>query len=390
MVLWGAGFASSLTRSPLSQVKTMPSLLDENIKLSHRLQGIVNALGGEITDTLEEASERITGKILLLEEKAEQTESLIRRKQYLQKQRTEIDKVLNGVYRDIGKTIKDKAVETAQATPEITDAVLKKAIPNSIKISLGVPNLSKKRVLAWFESAQVEGLFYNQYLKKLESNAAARIIRESRIALVAGESRKTAAKRVQEALNVGRHSADALSDTAIRQAHNYAEREYFLENSQRLIGLRYQAKLDRRTCPQCIPKDNRVYPVKDAPQPPLHLRCRCFLLPVFKNEKLNRYLGETQTRIARLDTEARTVRHRDGTTSTKYEKVRVKFPKLKQSYSDWMNSMVNSKNPADVSFAKEALGISRFKLVSTGKLKLNQLFYAGKLRNLKELKRLMK
>lgn len=322
--------------------------------------------------------------------KAEQTESLIRRKQYLQKQKAEIDKVLSSVYADIGKAIKDKSIETAQATPEITDTILKKVIPDSIKINLGVPNLSKKHVLKWFESAQIEGLFFNDYLKNLEQNAAARIIRESRIALVTGESRKTTAKRVQEALNIGRHSAHAFADTAIRQAHNWAEREYHLENSERLIGLRYQAELDRLTCPQCIPKDNRVYPLKDAPQPPLHLRCRCFLLPVFKNEKLDQYLAKTQTRIARLDTEPRTVKHRDGTTSTKYEKLRVKFPKLNQNYNQWMTSMVKSKNSADRAFAREALGPSRFKLVSSGKLKMNQLYYAGKLRNLKELKRLMK
>jgi len=32
-----------------------------------------------------------------------------------------------------------------------------------------------------------------------------------------------------------------LADTAIRQAHNWANREYYLENSERVIGLRYQA-----------------------------------------------------------------------------------------------------------------------------------------------------
>ena len=122
----------------------MPDLQTENIKLSHRLQGLVNALGDEIAETLEEGSERIIGKILVLEEKAEQTESLIRRKKFLEKQKAEIDKVLSSVYADIGKTIKDKSIETAQASPEIADTILKKAIPNSIKISLSVPNLTKR------------------------------------------------------------------------------------------------------------------------------------------------------------------------------------------------------------------------------------------------------
>jgi len=259
----------------------MADLLNEKMKLSHRLQGVVNALADEITEILSEAADDVTGKILVLEAKAEQTESLVRRKKYLEQQKAEIEKVLDEVYRDVGQTIKNRSIETAQAAPEIADTMLSKVIPARFNIQLGVPHLDKKRVIAWFESSQIDGLFFNDYLKKLESNTAARIIRESRLAMIGRESRKTAAKRVQDALNTGRHSAYTLADTAIRQAHNWAEREYLLENAERLKGLRYQAELDRRTCPQCIPKDNRVYPLKDAPQPPLHLRCRCFLTPVF-------------------------------------------------------------------------------------------------------------
>jgi len=56
---------------------------------------------------------------------------------------------------------------------------------------------------------------------------------------------------------------------------------------------------------------------------------------VFKNVQLNRYLAreEKNIRIARMDTEGRTAKHRDGTTSTKYEKLRVKFPQAKLNYA---------------------------------------------------------
>jgi SPP1 gp7 family putative phage head morphogenesis protein len=367
----------------------MPILFDENIKLSHRLQGIINVLGGEIAEILEKAIERVTGRALLLESKAEETESLIRRRKFLEKQKAEIEKVLNEVYQDVGQIIKNKAVETAQASPVIADTILKKVIPDSFKIHLGVPKLNKKQMIAWFESAQIEGLFFNDWLKKLEGNAAARIIRGSRIALVSGEGKKTAAKRIQEALNIGRKSAEGLAHNAIFQASRWAERQYHLENAERLRGLRYVAELDRRTTPICRSLDGKVFPVKDAPQPPLHWLCRSHVEPVFKSVKLEKYLSE-QTRIARIDTEGRTVKHRDGTTSTKYEKLRVKFPERRLNYNRWLTSMVKSNNPADVSFAREVLRPSRFKLVKTGKLKMNQLYYAGKLRNLKELKRLMK
>lgn len=296
----------------------MAELFNEKMKLSHRLQGVVNALGDEITDVLKEAADIVSGKILVLEAKAEETESLVRRKKYLEQQKAEIEKVLDEVYQDIGDTIKDKAIETGQAAPEIADAMLSKVIPARFKIQLGVPHLDKKRMIEWFESSQIDGIFYNEWVKKLEDNTAARIIRESRLAMITGD-RRSALKRIQEALNIGRKSAEGLAQTAIRQAYNWAEREYLIENEQMLRGLRFIVELDRRSCPQCIPKDNRVYRVKDAPHPPLHLRCRCFLTPVFKNVELERYLAhhEKSIRIARIETDSRTVHHRDGTKSTK-------------------------------------------------------------------------
>jgi SPP1 gp7 family putative phage head morphogenesis protein len=369
----------------------MPSLTDEQIKLSHRLEGLINSLGDEITETLEGSLDRVLGRIVLLEEKSKQTKSAVRRRKWLKQQQAEIERILDSVYADIGKSIKDRSIETAQASPEIADKILKKVIPAKFKIRLGVPKLSKKVVLSWFESFQVEGLFFNEYVKRLQSNTARRVIREAQIALTSGERKATAFKRVQEALNAGRHGAQALTDTAIRTAQRWGETQYHLENRERLKGFRYIAELDRQTCPQCIPLDGKVFKAADAPQPPIHMRCRCFLQPVFKYTALNRYLAreEKNIRIARIDTGKRTVHHRDGTTSTKYTKLRVKHPPARQNYQQWMSSMVKSKNPADRAFAREVLGKTRFALVKSGKLKIKSLYYAGKLRTLKQLKELI-
>jgi hypothetical protein len=60
------------------------------------------------------------------------------------------------------------------------------------------------------------------------------------------------------------------------------------------------------------------------------------------------------------------------------------------TYNDWMKSLIASSNPEDVAFAKEVLGPTRFKLVASGNLKMESLYYHGKLRSIKELKELMK
>jgi len=202
-------------------------------------------------------------------------------------------------------------------------------------------------------------------------------------------TRKIAAKRIQEALQVSRKSATGLSENLIRTMQSWGQRQFDIENKERLKGLRWVSELDRLVCPKCAPMDGRIYNIEDAPLSPLHWKCRCYTEVVFRNTQLEKYMGE-QTRIARLDTKARTVKHRDGTTSTKYTKLDVRFPKRKLTYNQWMQSMIKSKNPKDVAFAKEALGPTRFKLLAGDKLKMSSLYYAGKLRTIKELQKLMR
>lgn len=94
-------------------------------------------------------------------------------------------------------------------------------------------------------------------------------------------------------------------------------------------------------------------------------------------------------RIARKDTEPRTIRHRDGTTSTKFEKLDVDHVPRTTTYKEWMSSMVHSQNAADRAFAREALGKTRFDLLRKNKLEIDSLYYRGKLRTIAELKELL-
>ena len=179
----GAGTAGEATGRPAVpkpdfQDFNMTDFWTEKYKFQHRLQGMVNATGEEIAEILEGALEKVTGKIISLEAKAADSEkSYAWKKKYFDRQKSEIEKVLTEVYADIGEGIKAKAIETGIAMPGMTDAMLKKA---GISIELGIPKLDKKTVTAWFDSSQVEGLYFNDWLKKLESNSVARIVKESR------------------------------------------------------------------------------------------------------------------------------------------------------------------------------------------------------------------
>lgn len=364
------------------KVEKVSDLWTEKYKFQHRLQGVVNASGEEIAEVLEGALEKVTGKIIALEARAEDSKSYAFRKRYLDAQKAEIQKVLAEIYTEIGEGIKAKALETALAMPAMTQAMVKNG---GISIRLGMPRLKKSTVQAWFDSSQVEGLYFNEWLKKLEANAVSRIIKETREASILLEGTAQTAKRIQTALDVGRKSAEGLAHNFLAQAANWGERELWTHNPESLRGLRFVAEIDRQTTPLCISLDQKVFAVEDCPQPPLHWRCRSMIFPVFKWEKEDDRLDR---RIARIDTGGRTVHHRDGTTSTKFENLRVKFIPGKFTHSDWMQSMVHSKDPRDVAFAREALGPKRFELVKSGKLTVDRLYYGGKLRTIKELEAL--
>jgi SPP1 gp7 family putative phage head morphogenesis protein len=379
----------------------MENYFNERYKFTHRLEGLVNAYGEDIAQTLAGALDTIYGKLMRLTAAAESTPSLERKREFLFKRKAEVETTLAELYRDMGEDLKAKAIETAMATPEIINGIMEASLPEGVSAGLKWSHVTKDRVLAWWDSAQVEGTFFADYLKKLEASAAERILQASRESLILGEPFRETAKRLQNALDIGRHSAMGLARTAINSAVNWAEREVYAENSDRFKSYRFQAELDRGTCEYCAFLDSREYTLEDAPMPPVHFGCRCWVFPVLKDvivdgktvpfeDALGPEYDKVARRISRLETDPRTVHHRDGTTSTAYRGYEVKFVDRRMNYRQWMESMVKSSDPGDVAFAKEALGPTRFSLVESGKLKVESLYYGGKLKSVKELKELMR
>jgi len=359
--------------------------MDERLKLTHRLEGYAKGVSEELAAILEEAREELEAKIVHVAALAE-SKSALRKKKELKKLRSEIKKILAGSYKEIGKEIETKAVEIGTAAPEITDKVLKNHFKEiGFKVSMDVPTLDPKQVKSWIESTQIEGGFFADWLEKLKKSSADRLMRETTKSMILNEPLRETAKRVQNSLGVSRKSATDLALNAINTAYNYGEVQMYYENEDMICGFRHVSELDRRTSPICRQLSGKRYEKGTEVVPPLHHLCRSFLSPIYFLDKLNRG-GRI---ITRQDSDARTVRHRDGTTSTKYEKRRVKHVPEGTTYSQWLKSLVNSKDPKDVAFAREALGKTRFDLLKSGKIKMESLYYHGKLRNIKELKRLL-
>jgi len=381
-------FLLEITRSGSFLENIMNDFHTDYLMNHLRIEGLSNHLAYELEQVLYGSIEELTGQIAVLSLKADKTPSLVRKKAYLVKQKEQVEKVLHEIYGKIGSEIKTSISSVAESSPSILGRIITKNIPPEMKISLGFPSLSSKTVKKWVESFQIEGLFFNEWITKLEIGARDRILKASMSSLINGYSNKETIKSLSDVLKVSTHSIKGLIQTASYQAKNWGELEYYKENIKSIKAMRYVAELDRQTCPQCAPKDGLEFSVDKVPQPPLHFRCRCYLNPVFNNERLNNAFNKDR-RIARLYTDKRKIHHRDGTTSTDYRKFDAQHPKWKMNYKQWMESLVKSNNPVHLNFAKEALGTSRFNLLKTGKININQVYYAGKLKTVKQLMELI-
>lgn len=83
-------------------------------------------------------------------------------------------------------------------------------------------------------------------------------------------------------------SVSHIAESAIRnKISNIASTEVFGAHNESILKslspnalVKYNATLDKRTCPTCASRDGRVYTVQDAPSLPAHTRCRCTYEPV--------------------------------------------------------------------------------------------------------------
>lgn len=90
------------------------------------------------------------------------------------------------------------------------------------------------------------------------------------------------------AAGVARRHAVAAARTAVMEASNNAAYASYRE-SDVVVGMRWEATFDTRTCLRCAGYHGRVWLVNEAaPGMPAHLNCRCTWLPVLAGDKLKR------------------------------------------------------------------------------------------------------
>jgi len=348
------------------------SLFDDILKFQHRVDQRANALGDDLIKALEGAEETLVGKLAAVQAKLGAdfgNATLKKRKQALEAQREQVAAVLAEVYQGKApQAVSGAATDVFEAVGTFALAAGAKAFSMDV-----MPfTLDKTAVTLWAETSTVDGLVLNDWLAKLERNAADRILSVGRQAMIEGLGVDSMARMLRrEGIQGSVPGLKGLARTFMLSAANHARDITFEEAFAEVItGWRHVGTLDGRTCLRCGALEGRLYPM-GMPKPllPLHWSCRCLYVPVTNLSEQ----AEEGTRPAVKHSE-RWVNHRDGSRSRKFTVEQVEQVPAGMNYETWLRGQLKT----DPDFVGGVLGQGRFELFKEGKLDLSRMVTHGK------------
>jgi len=188
------------------------------------------------------------------------------------------------------------------------------------------------------------------------------------VGAVSGSGYDKVVRELRDALSLQKGSKELRDLESVVKTYNQtmivkAQKDIYAANKDMVQQVEWSAILEggnvstgRGTCPRCIALDGKVWLVdsEDVPNCPLHIRCRCVLLPVTKTwVQLGFDIPEMEKQYSPWF-----IKDEKG---NKIEKGRTDM-----SYHEWFASR-------GVEFQNNAIGPTRAQLVRDGKLKLVDL-----------------
>ena len=360
---------------------------DELLKHAHRVDQRATALAEDMVAELRASRAAIIGKLAALADDAGRSFDQLapsQRKALLEVQAAEIDKVLNQVYLTAGDHLQTAGKDVIGATMTTTANTITAATgAGAIAVGTG---LTLDVAKAWFESSTVDGLLINDFLAKLQGSARDRIVSAGRRAMIEGKGIQAAARMIRdEGIEASVPSLEGMARTFCMSASNYARDEIVKSKFSDVVrGWRRSVVLDGRTCIVCGSMDGKTYGLNDPkPSLPSHWRCRCIYMMQTATWRelgvdIDEFEGGEETTVKHS---ARTVHHRDGSTSTKYTVQEVGHFPAGTTYEQWLKRQLQE----DPAFVRSVLGKTRFDLFASGKLRLSSMVTNGKIKRLSEL-----
>lgn len=177
-----------------------------------------------------------------------------------------------------------------------------------------------------------------------------------------------------------RNAVDSVVRTAVMHVANHTRDAFVEGNASVLADERYVAMLDGKTTAECRAHSGKIFPVGKGPRPPLHMRCRSFRTPAFRNDVLadKEPRVNVERQLLQEFTEARGMQR----VSRKVDLPRASRPayeafarrRLQQivgptpaatTYQQWLQRQTRQ-------FQEETLGVTKARLFREGKLRLDQ------------------
>lgn len=333
----------------------MTDFESEQIKHQIYLEQYKNGQANKIIALLDTADKRITDFI-------RKTDGVYTKERY---------KEIANELKAVSKALRDK-IKDGTDIDGIIEYELKKQ-QKLLKLVDGVENVSF--VIPTVETVKTAALFkpaasktFEGYLNGIESGLYDVWDSNIRTGYLTGDTTYNIVKKVlgsaagnekladAGAIRAFRNSLFANTKTMLQSFANEARNQVYEKNEKYfVVGRKYKylACLDRRTCLVCASLDGQYFAeLKDAPQLPQHLGCRCLLLC---NVDGMESLDDGAERAAEGEPVAANV-----------------------TYSEWL-----AKQSDEVQ--KEVLGLTRYKLYKSG-VEINQFIDSGKVLTFNQLK----
>ncbi|MCR5563065.1 MAG: minor capsid protein [Desulfovibrio sp.] len=381
----------------------MNTIQDKIFKFAHRVEARGNSLADEMRRTLE----GVLGEIIAQTAKLQATylmtekwdkEVYKRKYAYLKAQRVNVEALLEGTFEAMRPPVEDAAFDVMEGAAALAESIS----TGKIAIGGGASYVTPTMLEDWITTQTIEGLLINEWLQKMSTATADKIVIAGRESLVLGHSAQQAANHLREnGISGTVPKLYALARTFLLSASNYASEAAF-ESLGGVHGWEYLATLDGRTCPICGAYDGKYFPHgKPRPSLPQHVNCRCVYIPHHSPPKFHPdkpehrlYDGDTEGYLKwdieqttrngipprpAVKHDESTVHHRDGSTSTKYKVGSVEH--TTENYSQWLKRQLRE----DPAFVRSILGKTRFELFKAGKISLEKMVVDGRLKKISEL-----
>lgn len=257
----------------------------------------------------------------------------------------ETQKILSAFYGELGETFRSTFSELGELDVDFQLGAISAASP----VVLDYVRPAAATIHAAIFTEPMEGNLLSEWFEGMERVAQDRIRAAIRIGVIEGETISQIATRIRTATQRSRRGAEMIARTAVSHVSQVARQKTFEENADILMGEKWLATLDHRTCPVCGARDGEVYAVGKGPRYPAHHQCRCTKSPVLKSW---RELG-----IDIDDAPEGTRASMDGPVPASL------------TYEEWLKGQ-----PADVQ--DEVLGKAKGKLFRDGGLKLDKFAMA--------------